>query len=157
MSHEHLSLWEALDREPERIRGERERLIADPGYDGFEYRHHAYLARGHYADQLREIYRYFPPEQVLVLQSEAMFADPQGQLDRAWDFLGLTRVRLDHLHPRNGNGQRTTIDAESIDRLTAYYRPLNQQLYGLPGVDFRWGDDDGSSVAAGRTGDQLSG
>lgn len=153
--NEQLGLWEALEREPERIRGERERLVADAGYDGFEYRHHAYLQRGHYAEQLQEIHRWFSPEQVLVLQSEALFADPQGQLDRVWDFLGLTRVRLDHLSPRNANGARTKIDDKSLTRLTEYYRPLNQLLYAQPGVDFRWDEDNEATVPSDAVGERF--
>jgi Sulfotransferase domain len=136
--HESESFATALDLEESRLAGEVERLIADPRYEGAEYRHHGYLRRGHYADQLREIYRLFPAEQVLVVQSEEMFADPHGTLDRVWDFLGLDRVRLDGLGALNANSSRGKIDADNLMRLAKYYQPLNEDLYSLPGIGFRW-------------------
>ena len=128
----------ALDLEPSRIKGERERLIADTTYEGFAYRHHGYLERGHYADQLEQIYRFFPPEQVLLVQSERMFADPNAELARVWAFLDLEPIRLDGVDPRNAAKDPQELEPASADRLWAYYRPLNERLYAQPGVDFRW-------------------
>jgi Sulfotransferase domain len=136
--HETEPIQAALDLEPQRLDGEIERLIADPGYEGYEYRHHGYLLRGHYADQIQELYRLFPVEQVMVLQSEQMFADPHNVLDRVWDFLELPRTRLDHLTPQNANAAPRKIDDVTLARLENYYRPLNEALYELPGIDFRW-------------------
>lgn len=56
--------------------------------------------RGQYAHQLRHLWRYFPPEQTLVLQHERCRVDPVGEYRRTLRFLGLrddfepfTRVR----------------------------------------------------------------
>lgn len=146
--HETQTLDRALDLEPERTRGERERLITDVHWEGYEFRHHAYLQRGHYAEQLTEVYRHFPPEQVLILQSEALFADPDAQLMRVWRFLGLDDAHLEQLNPVKANADRSAIDPASLDRLSDYYRPLNDALYSLPGVDFRWDEVGSASVPA---------
>ena len=45
---------EALDREPERLAGEHDRLLADPDLCQLRACHHSYLARGEYLDQLVE-------------------------------------------------------------------------------------------------------
>ena len=64
---EDLDILAALDAEPERLRGEEERLREDPSYVSKAHRHNAYLARGLYADQVRHLRDLFPPEQVHVL------------------------------------------------------------------------------------------
>jgi hypothetical protein len=47
------------------------------------------MERGRYAAQLEWWLRHYPREQMLLLQYERCVADPQGQLSRTFDFLGL--------------------------------------------------------------------
>jgi hypothetical protein len=47
------------------------------------------VERGFYARQLQRLYRFFPREQVLVLQFERCVADPRAELSRTYRFLGL--------------------------------------------------------------------
>lgn len=142
---EDLGFEEALDAEAERTAGEEAKIIADPGYVSVEHRYHTYLARGHYAEELARVYASFPKEQVLVLQSETLFADPHGQLDRIWEFLGLPSVRIDGLTAMK-QGRGRSIPASAVQRLEAYYAPLNEDLYAMPGIDFRW--DAGGGTAS---------
>lgn len=81
---EHLPLWAALLAEPWRLRGRRDDLSADS-----PLRHHSYCARGRYTQQLDTLYDSFPREQVLVLRSMDLRADPQGCLERVYAFLSL--------------------------------------------------------------------
>lgn len=131
------SFARALDLEPSRIAGERERLSRDPTYEGWEYRHHAYLERGHYADQLRELYDRFPREQVLVLKSEDMFADPGATLERVWHFLDLPDYSLTDLDVQNAGTSKGAIPEAQRCRLIDYYKPYNEALYAMVGIDFR--------------------
>jgi len=134
---EDLSLDEALDREEERLAGEAERMVADPTYASFEHRHHAYLARGRYAEQLEAIRALFPADQLLVVQSEAMFADPNAAIGRVWDFLGLPSHTLGHVQAFKA-GSYDAIPERVRARLGAYYAEPNERLYALPGINFRW-------------------
>jgi hypothetical protein len=136
---------QALGLEPSRLNGERERLASDPAYRSDEWRYHAYLQRGHYADQLQTFYERFPPEQVLVVQSEALFADPIGQLGRVFAFLGLSPFVPTGLEARNANRPYGEMAPETVERLQNYYAPLNEKLYAMPGIDFQW---DYSSVTS---------
>jgi Sulfotransferase domain len=128
----------ALDLEASRLEGERERLLSDPSYEGFAFRHHGYLERGHYADQLQLMYGLFPREQILVLQSEQMFADPDGTLDQVWAFLGLEPFVVQRPEARNAGRSHERVDPTNEARLVEYYRPFNERLYEQPGIDFRW-------------------
>jgi hypothetical protein len=136
--HETESLERALDLEDARIAGEIDRLRTDQNYDGYAYRHFSYLHRGHYAEQLLHLQERFPVENMLILQSEDMFRQPNETLATAWRFLGLEPVHLDHLTPLNATSTRPDIPDEILTRLRDYYQPRNEALYAVPGVDWRW-------------------
>ena len=136
---ETLPFLEALDAEDERLAGEVEKLTADPSYESYAHRHHTYLSRGHYAEQLEHLYTLFPREQVLVLQSEALFAEPHRELARVWDFLGLSQVELSGLKPIKANSYDKAMPDGAAERLADYYAPHNERLFALEGDDLRWG------------------
>lgn len=127
----------AIDLEAQRTGGEEERLRSDGSYQSFAHRHHTYLARGHYAEQLERIYGLFPREQVLVLRTEDVFTDPHTQLDRVWDHIGVSRVRLDGLSRRKETSKDLTMSPATRRRLQSYYGEWNDRLYQLNGIDFR--------------------
>ena len=135
---ETLPFLDALDAEEERLAGEVERLANDPSYESYAHRHHTYLSRGHYADQLEHIYTLFPREQMLVLQSEALFAEPHRELARVWDFLGLSQVELSGLKPIKANSYDSAMPEGAAERLTTYYAPHNERLFALEGDGLRW-------------------
>ncbi|HET8600139.1 MAG TPA: sulfotransferase domain-containing protein [Segeticoccus sp.] len=135
--HEHLSVTEAVAAEPSRLRGEVQRMQADPAYESFSYRHHSYLSRGHYAEQLERLYEFFAAEQVLILQSERLFADPNLELTKVWEFLDVPPVRLAGLTAMK-QGRYSAMPEEQVEQLREYYRPHNRLLYALPGIDFTW-------------------
>jgi hypothetical protein len=89
LGYEPLSFEDALAAEPERTAGEAALLLEDPRYRSFEHQHHAYVARSDYPPQLDAWLASFPREQVLLLLSEDLFADPVGTLGRVTSFLGL--------------------------------------------------------------------
>lgn len=94
--HEHARGYEpeasferALALEDERLDGEVERMRRDPSYQSWSHRHHAYLRRGQYAEQLHELLRHFPAAQVHVVESERFFEQPETTYAEVLDFLGL--------------------------------------------------------------------
>jgi len=139
--YEDRSFPDALALEQERLAGEEERLRDDPSYESFSHRHHAYLRRGYYAEQVERLYELFDPGQVLVLRSESLYTDPQGQLDRVWAHLGLTPVALDDLQPLKATHRPLDIDAGLARELRDHYQPWNERLAQLPGVGFSWSDN----------------
>lgn len=142
LGREHLGFEAAIAAEEARTLGEEARLIAHPDAVSRAHRYHTYLARGRYAEQVERVQRLFPLDQLLVLQSEALFADPDGQMRRVWEFLGLDPFRLEAPSAlKRGPGR--PIPAPIAERLRGYFAPWNKRLYALPGIDFRWTDDGG--------------
>jgi len=80
---ETLSFWEALQQESERAR------LCLP----FQDRHFSYVDRGFYVEQLRRVWRFFPPSQTLVLRSENLRDEPTETLNRIAAFLGVSNLK----------------------------------------------------------------
>jgi hypothetical protein len=134
---EHLDVHAALDAEPERLRGEEDRLRADPAYSSPAHRHQAYLERGHYADQVRRMYELFPAEQVHILFAEDLFAAPQKTYDHLTDFLGLPRAPLTDPRAFKANTYEPLPD-DVRERLAGYYAARNEELFELLGRRAAW-------------------
>jgi hypothetical protein len=135
---EPLELAAALDVEEDRLRGEEERLLAEPGYASFAHRHQSYRARGLYARQIDRWLQHFPREQFLFLKAETLFADPAAVLPRVLDFLGAPPFRGFRLRPRNVNRDKDGLPAAVEEALSRFYAPHNTELRTLAGPEFDW-------------------
>jgi hypothetical protein len=124
----------ALRLEPARLEGEIEKMRQDVSYESFSHRHHAYLSRGQFAEQLRRVHDYFPRNQVLVMRSETFFADPLAEIDKLNDFLGLAPWAPDHVEQHNARPSSGMPD-EAYDFLVRHFRPHNEALEELLAVD----------------------
>src|SRR3954470_4020005 len=94
LGREPLSFEGALAAEDERLRGEVERLVADPRYFSREWWSHAYQARGRYAEQLERWLGVSPREQLWIVASDDLAAEPAETHARVLDFLGAAPQRL---------------------------------------------------------------
>lgn len=131
------SFLEATEREDERLAPELERLAADPWYNSWDYGCWSYLSRSRYAEQVERWLELFPREQLLFLKAEDLFADPGPTIDAAYDFLGLPPHHP--AQPAVLNAARyETMPADARAALTEYFRPHNERLYELVGIDFGW-------------------
>ncbi len=83
------SFARAVELEEERLAGAEESLIASPYSTHHAHRHHAYLARGRYAEQLARVEPLIGRDRILVLDSGEFFARPEPVYDRVLRFLGL--------------------------------------------------------------------
>ncbi len=145
ISHYHLSvakgfeslpIEEALEREPERLEGERERLLEDPFYTGHSYLHFSYLTRGRYAEQLERWLAVFPREQLLVLDTAALFRAPDEAVRQVCEFAGIRHRPLDSYGVRQSKGYDQY--ASVRPRLREYFAPHNQRLQALLDQEFEW-------------------
>ena len=134
---ETLSFEDALTHEAERLDGEREKILQDESYDSFNRRNYSYLSRGIYVDQLETWTSIFPREQLLILNSEDLYTDPQAILKQVLDFLALPARALKE-YAKHNQADYPRMGARTRGRLIDYFKPYNQRLYGYLGVDFDW-------------------
>jgi hypothetical protein len=137
LGYEDLSFEEAIAREPERIRGEEKRILADPRYRSFPHQHHSYLSRSRYAEQLERWFRHVDRDRFLILSSEELFEDPSSTLATTQRFLGLQPIAPRDLTARNARSY-SPIEDNLRDRLNRELEPHNRRLYDLVGRDFGW-------------------
>ena len=137
LGREPLPFEEALDAEEERLRGEQERMAADPRYFSREWWSHTYRARGRYAEQLERWLAVFPREQLLVLPSDDLGSDPARAHAQVLEFLGASPQRLDS-YPRVYEREYEPMEPETRERLAAEFEEPNRRLYELLGRDLGW-------------------
>ena len=137
LGREPLPFEEALDAEEERLRGEDERMAADPRYFSREWWSHTYKARGRYAEQLERWLAVFPREQLLVLPSDDLGSDPAQAHAQVLEFLGASAQRLDS-YPRVYEREYEPMKPKTRERLAAEFEEPNRRLYELLGRDLGW-------------------
>ncbi len=139
---EPLSFEDALTQEETRIRGEGQKLAADPHYYSYNHPHYSYLARGIYVDQLQLWMNSFPQEQFLIIKSEDFYTTPDRKLKEIFMFLGLpdvAPVQQQEYKPFNSSTySQPQMEPEIRKRLLSYFEPYNERLYTLLGRDFGW-------------------
>lgn len=127
----------ALELEDERLAGQEERMRADADYQSFSHRHHAYLRRGHYAEQLVRLGQFFPPDRIHVIDSESFFEQPELTYRRVLDFLELPLMLPERFDRWNG---RPSAPMPEVTRawLRAHYDSHDDDLASLIGRDPAW-------------------
>jgi hypothetical protein len=135
---EPLSFEDAIQKEPERIKNDLERLIQDEDFDEANIKRYSYMHRGFYDEQLERWFQYFPREQFCVLQSEEFFIDSQHQLEIVLDFLGLPQFKFDVTTKLHVGGYSNKISKGIEEKLRTVFRSHNQNLYKILDHDFGW-------------------
>jgi sulfotransferase family protein len=137
LGREPLSFEDALDAEDDRLRGEAERMAADPRYFSREWWSHTYKARGRYAEQLERWLAVFPREQLLVLSSDELGSEPEHAHAQVLEFLGAPPHRLDS-YPRVYEREYDPMKPATRERLAAEFEEPNRRLFELLGRDLGW-------------------
>jgi hypothetical protein len=135
---EPLGLAEALDAEPDRLRGEEQRLLAEPGYASHAHRFQSYQSRGLYARQLARWLDHFPRDRFLLLKAEDLYADTHAVTCRVARFLGLPDDARITPTWRNSTADKTPIPENIRERLRRYFEPADAELRAIAGPEFRW-------------------
>lgn len=140
--HEDLDFVTALEQEGERLAGEVERMDRDWSYWSHGHEHHSYFSKGRYVEQLERLFRHYPRDQVMVIQSEAFYRDANRVLADVTEWLGLPPVALEASDDRNGHRYQK-MDPEMRAHLIELYRQPNAELFELLGTRYDWlGVDD---------------
>jgi hypothetical protein len=134
---ETLSFEDALNAEEGRLRGESERITAEPGYRSAEHENHSYLAQGRYLDMLPRWFRLFPREQFHIAASEDFYADPERHVNDVWSFLGLAPHRL-RSRTRHNYLPAPDIRPATRQRLQDVLAEHNRELEELLGRTLPW-------------------
>jgi hypothetical protein len=131
------SFEEAIASEEERLEGEEAREIRDPSYHSWQVYQWGYLRTSRYAEHLERWLEAFPREQFLFLEFEEIVTAPERALEQAHAHLGLPPHRNGELPALNAGSYEPMAEA-TRERLREYFRPHNERLRELTGIDFGW-------------------
>ena len=137
-NNETLSFEKAIKLEEERCTGEKELLIRELDFVPVHYRHHSYLARGIYADQLENWFKHYRKRQFLILTTEDLRKNSQQTLDQIFDFLGLSPFKIENLTDRNVGNYKGKMNEDTRKFLIEYFKPHNERLSKLLQRSFDW-------------------
>ena len=128
----------ALALEPDRLRGETERLAADPRAYSFAHQHHAYRARGEYVRYLHRLSTVVDRSRIHVIDSEEFFTRPEPIYDAVLDFLELPRLGYPEFARHNARPRATPMDPGLRRELEAHYRTFDEDLASWLGRELAW-------------------
>ena len=127
----------ALELEPERIAGERDKMLAQEGYDSFHLQHNAYLTRGQYIEQLERLEGIFGRDRLHVVDSHDFFERPAPTYADVLDFLGLQAFSGAVFDQHNAR-PRSPMPGDLAARLDEHFRPYDERLAAWLGRTPGW-------------------
>jgi len=96
-----------------------------------------YLERGKYYSQLLPWLAHFQREQFLFIKSENLFQNPENELIKVYEHLGISTLLPKDLSKKNA-GKYDKISPETVHQLETYFREENEILAHLLGEEFKW-------------------
>lgn len=129
---------EAIRLEPRRLEGEAERMLADPTYSSHALRHHAYLARGRYIEQLERLEALVGRERIHLIDSAEFFTDPEPVFASLCEFLGLPPVTEGIRFERHNARPRSRLPESLRAELREYFAPYDARLAAWWGRTPSW-------------------
>lgn len=117
----------ALELEPSRLAGERERMLRDATYDSVHWQHHAYITRGQYHEQILRLEGLVGREGMIVVDSHDFFVRPEESFSKVLDFLGLPPHRGIQFERHNAR-QRSPLPDTLRRSLEEHYAPHDERL-----------------------------
>ena len=114
------------------------------------YYFRSYLFRSLYHDQVQRWMAIFPADQLLIMQSERFFEDPSKHMANVCAFLGLAGfdfASIPRLQKIWGGGVTNALknaedykqmNPETRSMLTSFFKPWNEKLSDLTGMEFGW-------------------
>jgi hypothetical protein len=131
------SFEEAIDREPERLHGEEEKLLRDEAYVSNSHIRHSYFSRGCYADQMQRWLEYYPLGSFVIVKADELSIDPQSVCDEITGFLELPTQAVRSARRHNAN-KYPAMSKSFRTELARRYQEQNERLYALLGRDLGW-------------------
>lgn len=127
----------AIDLESTRLDGEVDRILADPTYHSFDHQHHAYLARGEYAQQVRRLFATVGRDNTYVIDADDFFSDPSLGFTDLCAWLGLEAPRPSRNEVWNAQPREPMPD-ELRERLMQHFEESDRALADLLGRTPSW-------------------
>ena len=97
----------------------------------------AYVEKSRYDEHFQRWFNFFNRNQFLILQSEALFSNPDDTLNEVQEFLGIDTDSSIGL-PRTNSTAPFPIEPPLRQYLSDYFGPHNERLSAITGTRFEW-------------------
>ncbi len=137
---------EGAEHRPFEIAVEQELAGVTPTYDGLDDEQKrllqrtmrwSYVEKSTYDEHFERWFEFFDRDQFLVLESEAIFANPAEGLAQIEAFLGIEHDPA-IVFPHKNATERSSIDPALRAHLNDYFAPHRERLAAITGVEFSW-------------------
>lgn len=135
--HETLTFEDAIAAEPHRLRGLEDQLAAGELLVSDVHKRASFVERGRYARQLERWLSVFPRDQLLILRSEDLYANPVRVTQQVTDFLGLAPLEIAAFSAHNATSG-PPMQASTREMLEREFAEENVQLAEILGWDPGW-------------------
>lgn len=136
---EDLTFEDAIEKEPERIKGEIKEMLNNKNNSGRNYPHRAYVKSGEYLEQIEPWMKLYPKENFMFINSEEFNKNPSLVYNQVLNFLGLEYFELKTYEKiRKRKYEKMNLDVRK--KLIEYYRLPNQNLFKFLGINFNWNE-----------------
>jgi hypothetical protein len=131
------SFEDAIAAEGARLAPELARVERDQRYNSWPLGCWSYLLRSRYVEQLERWFGLLSREQFHFVDNEQLATRPEEAMAAVDDFLGLPP------HQGRSFASRHVASYDALDpttraELVEYFRPYNERLYRLIGINFGW-------------------
>jgi len=91
---------------------------------------------GFYIDQIENLLKYYPKEQILIIISEHLKKKPEENYNKVFDFLGVKKINshVENIHIRS---YFDTLQEDMKKELYRLYKPYNKRLFKLLGYEIK--------------------
>ncbi len=127
---ENLPLLDALDQEEERL----QQYDADQPDNALQ--NFSYLRRGLYAEQIAHWEKYFPANQITLINYHQFFSKPWQEVQKLYRFLGVAPFYGTESFASNTARAAYEPSSSEINRLEEFYREPNRQLAEKYAISF---------------------
>ena len=126
-----LSFEDAIHQEMQRI----EKGVKREHFD----HNSSYLTKGLYNLQLKNWYKIFPKEKILVISTEELAKNPSETMDNIYKFLELPKYKL--INPQKRKSENYEKMSENTrDELIDFFKPHNEKLFETINNKFDWNE-----------------
>ncbi len=133
---------QAIETETETIAADLARIHLDAGHNPKRFHRYSYLARGRYVEQLERWMGCFPRSRFLILDSAALYSDPEATYQEILRFLSLPmwspKEFSNHSYVGKAAPAAPAMEPGLRRHLAEHFGEANQGLADLAGRDFPW-------------------
>lgn len=134
---ENLPFEIAIQREEERVASDWDNLRTESKFFSANIYLYSYCYIGKYFEQVKELYKLFSKENILILRSEELFEIPKDVLNQTYRFLNIPNYDIRHYKRYNSYSYKK-MDSKIRKDLNTYFKPYNENLFELLGVKSFW-------------------